>query len=435
MKYQDWRRMSKQKKKLVPELRFPEFENDGEWNIEPLGRKTKEIKDKAGDQKYKLMSITSGEGLVSQLEKFGREIAGNSYKNYLVIKKGDFAYNKSSTKLYAEGEIAMLETEKEGAVPNSIFTCFRFNSEEILPDFAKYPFLNNIHGFWLRKFITVGARANGALQVKTSDLFALPFPYPSPKEQQKIASCLSSLDELITTENDKLKVLKEHKTGLMQQLFPAEGEKVPKLRFPEFRDSGEWEELRLGNLLDFVMGNAFKSSDFVEDGLQLVRMGNLYQGDLQLNRTPVYLPKSFKNEFSRFLIKSEDLLMSMTGTMGKRDYGFVIQVPKNSPDLLLNQRVVKIIPKKNSIIEFVLQLLKSEVFLLELYSIPGGTKQANLSIKDLKEIKVSIPKHQEQQKIASCFLSLDEQISMQWEKIETLKEHKKGLMQRLFPTA
>lgn len=81
----------------MPELRFPEFEKKGEWNIEPLGNLSDEIFEKTQGRKYKLMSITSGIGLVSQIEKFGREIAGDSYKNYYVIHNGDFAYNKSST--------------------------------------------------------------------------------------------------------------------------------------------------------------------------------------------------------------------------------------------------------------------------------------------------------------------------------------------------
>src|SRR5690554_4438430 len=185
---------------LIPELRFPEFENEGEWDTSPLGNLSEEIVEKTNGRRYKLMSITSGAGLVSQIEKFGREIAGNSYKNYYVIQKGDFAYNKSSTKLFPEGEIAMFEDEQTGAVPNSIFTCFRFDINIVQPDFAKYPFVNNLHGNWLRKFIAVGARANGALQVNSKDLFAVPFPYPSLREQQKIAACLSSLDELIRSE-------------------------------------------------------------------------------------------------------------------------------------------------------------------------------------------------------------------------------------------
>jgi type I restriction enzyme S subunit len=192
------------KNKLIPELRFPDFLNAGEWQIEVLQNLSQVIVEKTKGRKYKLMSITSGVGLVSQLEKFGREIAGNSYKNYYVIRNGDFAYNKSSTKLYSEGEIALFQNDEIGAVPNSIFTCFRFDQRKVYPTFAKYPFVNNIHGNWLRNFISVGARANGALQVNNKDLFLLPFPFPNLQEQQKIASCLSSLNEVIAAHSQKL---------------------------------------------------------------------------------------------------------------------------------------------------------------------------------------------------------------------------------------
>ncbi len=137
----------------LPKLRFPEFRDAEAWEVKPLGSVAKLIKEKAGSKQYKLMSITSGAGLVSQMEKFGREIAGASYKNYYVIRKEDFAYNKSSTKLDPEGQIALLEKEEAGAVPNSIFTCFRVNEQIVSPQFLKYPFANNLHGHWLRDLI------------------------------------------------------------------------------------------------------------------------------------------------------------------------------------------------------------------------------------------------------------------------------------------
>ena len=116
--------------KLVPKLRFPEFQS--EWNSFLLGDVSKLITEKAGTKKYILLSVTAGVGLVSQLEKFGREIAGESYKNYYVIRKGDFAYNKSSVKIHPEGQIALLENEEFGAVPNSIFTCVLVNKVKIV---------------------------------------------------------------------------------------------------------------------------------------------------------------------------------------------------------------------------------------------------------------------------------------------------------------
>ncbi|MGN6646046.1 MAG: restriction endonuclease subunit S [Cytophaga sp.] len=255
----------------------------------------------------------------------------------------------------------------------------------------------------------------------------------SEPEQKKIAACLSSLDEVITSHSKKLELLKEHKRGLMQSLFPQEGEKVPKYRFKEFSNKGEWMTGKVGDLVNTVMGNAFKSEDFEEDGIQLVRMGNLYQGDLLLNRMPVFLPLKYKEEYYKFLIKPLDILMSMTGTLGKRDYGFVIQTPKDCPDLLLNQRVLKIIPQKNCIKGFILQLMKADFFLEKLYSLPGGTKQANLSVNQLSGITVLFPSVNEQQKIASCLSYVDGLITTEAEEIEQLKLHKKGLMQGLFP--
>ena len=194
--------MSKEvKNMLVPKLRFPEFQND-EWKETTLGAIAELIDERAGTNEYTLMSVTSGIGLVSQKEKFGREIAGNQYKNYYVIRKWDFAYNKSATKLYPEGYIAMLKDIDVAAVPNSIFTCFRIIDNKAIPSFLDFLFYGNLHGKWLRKFIEVGARAHG-VHVDADALFSMPIILPSPKEQQRIATCLSSLDDLITAENQK----------------------------------------------------------------------------------------------------------------------------------------------------------------------------------------------------------------------------------------
>ncbi len=85
-------------------------------------------------------------------------------------------------------------------------------------------------------------------------MLALPVPLPGGKttraEQQKISECLSTLDELIGAESQKLDALKAHKTGLMQQLFPCEGETLPRLRFPEFHSAPEWSAVKLGDLCD-----------------------------------------------------------------------------------------------------------------------------------------------------------------------------------------
>jgi type I restriction enzyme S subunit len=425
--------MSKESKNMiVPKLRFPEFRDNGEWKVNPLKDIAVELKEKVGNESYKLMSITSGVGLVSQIEKFGREIAGESVKNYLIINKGDFAYNKSSTKLYPEGEIAMLENEENGAVPNSIFTCFRFNPEYIIPCFVKYPFLNNIHGRWLRSFIAVGARANGALQVNSKDLFSLLISYPELPEQQKIASCLSSLNDLITAENQKLDALKAHKKGLMQQLFPAEGEKVPKLRFAEFRGSGEWEEKKLGDVIEIkgrIGYRGYTIEDIVDKGEGAISLSpsNFNDGSLVFEKSTYISWEKYEESPEIMLNEGYTVLVKTGSSFGKAAF-----VNKLYEKVTINPQIVVLKPFK--IHDFFLFLLVSNT------SIQNQIKKAvvggaipTLSQHSISKFKIFVPSIKEQQKIASCLSSLDEFITSQAEKIEALKEHKKGLMQGLFP--
>jgi type I restriction enzyme S subunit len=351
------------------------------------------------------MSITSGLGLVSQIEKFGKEIAGNSYDNYYVLRKGDFAYNKSSTKLYPEGEVAMLEKEENGAVPNSIFTCFSFDKNKIYPIFAKYPFINNIHGRWLKKFIAVGARANGALQVNSKDLFSIPFPYPSFNEQQKIASCLSSLDEVITAESQKLELLKEHKKGLLQNLFPQEGETVPKLRFKEFEESGEWEVKRLGEICEINNGKA-NAQDHIENG-----------------RYPLFDRSEVIKASNEFIFDTEAVIIPGEGMR------FIPKYYKGKFNL--HQRAYALNNFK-CFGNFIYYSILNKSTILSHKAVQSTVLSLRLPI--LQNLNIELPKSLlEQQKIASCLSSLDDLINAQRQKIELLKQHKKGLLQGLFP--
>ena len=192
-----------------------------------------------------------------------------------------------------------------------------------------------------------------------------------------------------------------------------------------------WTLGTLKDLADTIMGYAFRSEDFVPTGIPLLRMGNLYQNTLDLNRNPVYLPDSFKVDYKRFLVSPGDLVMSMTGTMGKRDYGFTVEIPSNTQCSLLNQRVLKIVPKNNASSGYILNLLRSELILSVLYSFPGGTKQANLSAKQLQEIPVLIPPELEQKKIAQILSTWDKAISVTEKLLANSQRQKKALMQQL----
>lgn len=234
----------------APRLRFKQFEGSGEWGLVKLKDISIPVTEKVGKRKLTPVSISAGVGFVPQAEKFGRDISGNQYELYTVVRDGEFVFNKGNSKTYPEGAIYLLEGWGEVAAPN-VFISFKLK-KGYKNDFFKYLFEKNAHGRELRPHITSGARSNGLLNISKETFFNINLPVTSEAEQTHIAACLSSLDAVIDAHTDKLDALRQHKRALMQQLFPQEGEKVPRLRFPEFEGTGEWEEKKLGDSIDRI---------------------------------------------------------------------------------------------------------------------------------------------------------------------------------------
>ncbi|EKV57322.1 restriction endonuclease subunit S [Brachyspira hampsonii] len=420
------------KNKLVPRLRFQEFKNSPSWDITNLGKISSVIEEKAGKNKYIPLSVTSGIGLISQTEKFGREIAGNSYKNYIVIRKYDFAYNKSATKQFPEGFISMLNNYDIAAVPNSIFICFRITDKQYYPNILNYLFYNNYHGYWLRKYIEVGGRAHGSLNFDTKHLWDIPIVLPSLEEQKKIADCLDSIDELIEAEKRKLEVLKKYKKALMQKLFPSEDSSIPELRFAEFKDSGEWENKKLSEIGKFIRGFSYKGEDTTNDTskLLIIRSNNIipmgitdYKNGLQ------YVQKPCKEE--QKLITGDITICMANGSrdlVGKASFYDGMY----SGDITVGA-FCGIFRSKLNITRYLFQtnLYKKK---LDIILSGGNGSIANLRGEDILNLSFYIPKNfQEQQKIADCLASIDSIIDSQVKRIDNLIKHKKALMQGLFP--
>lgn len=403
-------RMNK-KKEIVPKLRFPEFIGD-KLKITKLGKISSVVKEKAGENKYTLMSVTSGVGLIPQTEKFGREIAGDSYKNYIVIRKYDFAYNKSATKQFPEGYISMLGEYDIAAVPNSIFTCFRITGNESYPPFFDYLWRNNYHGHWLRKYIEVGARAHGALSVDIKHLWSMPLALPGFKEQQKIAECLSSIDELIDAESRKLKALAKYKKGLMQKLFPVEGKTLPEWRFPEFRGKNEWRIKPLGKIC----------TNYDSRRIPITKK------DRVRGKIP-YIGASGVIDYINDFIFDEDLLcVSEDGAnLVARTYPIAFSI---SGKTWVNNHahVLKFAHK------YIQNIVESYLNMINLQDFLTGMAQPKLNRAKLDIIPIPLPEEEEQEKISDFLSEIDTLIKEQSNKLEQLKAHKKGLMQGLFPS-
>lgn len=417
---------------LLPKLRFPEFQSAGNWTTKKLGALATISTEKVGTNICVPMSITSGVGLVSQEDKFGRVIAGDSYKNYLLLKPNDFAYNKSATKEYPEGFLTLYSGTKLAAVPNSIFTCFRINGDSPDTRFLNYQFSDNLHGRWLRQFIQVGARAHGSLSINDNDLMALPVPVPagptSVDEQQKIADCLCSVDELIAAQARKVDLLKTHKKGLMQQLFPDDGETVPKLRFPEFKNSEKWSEMRLGDIGRVIRGASPRPKgdpryyggpiprlmvqDVTRDGKWVIpRIDSLTIEGAKLSRP----------------CKAGTLTIVCSGTVGVVSFLAV--------DACIHDGFLALIEIDEARVtkDFLYHSLSTLRLQFEDGATHGGVF-TNLTTSGIQQFTIKCPTPSEQQRIATCLSSIDDLITSENQKLESLNSHKEGLMRQLFPS-
>ena len=421
---------------LVPKLRFPEFREAGAWTTETLGAVATISTEKVGDNTCIPMSITSGVGLVSQMDKFGRVIAGSSYKNYLLLKKNDFAYNKSATKEFPEGFIALYSGNELAAVPNSIFTCFRIKGNSPAPQYLNYLLLGNLHGRWLRNFIEVGARAHGSLSIDEEDLLALPVPLPSGKtsisEQQKIAECLSSVDELMAAQERKVDALKTHKKGLMQQLFPCEGETQPRLRFPEFQNAEEWETKRVDERGNVLAGKALAVN--APGPLRpYLRTKNVFDGAIDLSDV-LTMPMT-DAEFSRFEVLDGDILLNEGQSLGLVGRASIYRGEFGQRCAMQNA-LLRFRAFPSTCPEFAAQAFRQCQKDGTFASISTQTTSvAHLGSSRFSALALTWPPSlDEQRRIADCLTSLDDLIAAQTQKLEALKTHKKGLMLQLFPS-
>jgi type I restriction enzyme, S subunit len=254
------------------------------------------------------------------------------------------------------------------------------------------------------------AQGISVVHLYASQLQNLIIHYPlSIVHSTKIATCLSSLDEVIAAHSQKLELLKDHKKGLMQNLFPQEGEKVPKFRFKEFEKDGEWVEKKLGEVCKMQAGKFISASEIKD----------------QTNNDffPCYGGNGLRGYTNSFTHSGTYSLIGRQGAL----CGNVTLVQGY---FHATEHAVVVTPETNIDTIWLYYVLE----LLNLNQYATGQAQPGLSVSNLEQVELYLPKKtQEQQKIASCLSSLDALITAQVEKIEQLQLHKKGLMQGLFP--
>ncbi|HBL7238345.1 TPA: restriction endonuclease subunit S [Serratia liquefaciens] len=416
---------------------YPEYKESGvewlgevpnHWKTVSISRLFSRIK-RTGYTEKELLSVYRDYGVIP---KSSRDDNNNKPSEdlspYQLVEPNDLVMNKMKA---WQGSIAI--SEYEGIVSPAYFV-YKPNSalfELAHPRYVHYLLRNPI-------YVTQYLSRSKGIRVNQWDLDPDEFRniellLPDKTEQEKIYSFLdhetAKIDNLIEKQHQLIELLKEKRQAVISHA-------VTKGLNPDvpMKDSGiewlgevpaHWKVSKLKYFASIQGGFAFSSDSFTHEGVQILRIGNLYQNNLELERQPIFLDVNEFDRFRDFAICKDDILMSLTGTLGKRDYGFAIKVERDDV-FLLNQRVAKITPDETRLSrDFLLYILWSDSYLNQLYSLPSGTKQANLSNSNVTDILVACPAEISEQK------SIIEMVTKQMEVFDSLMDNSLSLMESL----
>ncbi|HCN05337.1 MAG TPA: restriction endonuclease subunit S [Bacteroidetes bacterium] len=418
---------------LVPKLRFPEFRNGPDWRVKKLNELLFETKTRNRSLELgpaDVLSVSGEHGCVNQIEYMGRSYAGVTVKDYHVVEHGDLVYTKSPLKKNPFGIIK--ENKGKRGIVSTLYAVYRpflDCSATYLDHFFSRDY--NLNAY-LQPIVKKGAKND--MKVNNADVLKGNICVPALPEQQKIASCLSSLDNLISSQARKVELLKKYKKGLLQQLFPREGETEPRLRFPEFRGTGAWENLALGERADILTGFPFDGVDISQDknGVRLLRGINIAEGRIRHNADIDRYYTGSTIGLEKFRLRTNDLVIGMDGSKVGKNSALISESESES---LLVQRVARLRAKPNALIRFIFHRIHAPTFHAYVDRVNTSSGIPHISAKQIQEYRISFPAEAEQKRIADLLGFIDDGVAAHERKLETLKTHKKGLMQGLFPVA
>ena len=403
--------MSKARNHLwTPRLRFPEFRDAGDWDTKPLREVAnvfqgygfpEHLQGKAEGQ-YPFYKVSDISNASESGSRFIEQAANYVDRNEIdllkakTIPKGTTIFAKIGEAIRSNRRV---KTTSECIIDNNTAGVKAINAASV-DDFV----------FYLMSRISLIDYAGGAVPSvnrTTIENIVTSVP-PVVKEQRKIASCLSSLDQLVFAQSQKLDALKDYKKGLMQQLFPKEGGAFPRLRFPEFQEAGKWVGQNLRDILTLNYGMS------------------LHVEDREQGEIPVYGSNGIVGTHSKAAVHQPGIIIGRKGSAGLVHMSRKPFFPIDTTFYLTADDAPEVD------LHFLYHLLR-HVDLKRITddgNVPGlNRKIAYMESAHIPELRI------EQEKIAACLSSLDELISAQSLRLDTLRIHKKGLLQQLFPAS
>lgn len=386
---------------IVPQLRFSEFRNAQAWTQEAGDSLFLQINDRNPESGLPVLAITQEHGAIPRhMIDYHVSVTEKSIESYKVVRVGDFIISLRSF----QGGI---EYSSYYGICSPAYVILRRRGEGSDEYFRQY--------LKTDRFIRILTKNLEGLRdgkmISYAQFSELMLPVPKPAEQRKIAECLSSVDELIAAQARKVAVLKNHKKGLMQQLFPREGATQPRLRFPEFHNAPAWEVKPLGRVAENLDN----------------RRVPITSSDRKAGDIPYYGASGIVDYVEGFIFDEDLLCVSEDGAnLVARTYPIAFAI---SGKTWVNNHA-HVLKFENActqkFVEVYLNSIKLDDFIT-------GMAQPKLNKAMLDRIPISHPHVPEQKVVADCLSSLDDLITAESQRLKLLQTHKIGLMQQLFP--
>ena len=414
----------KQVKKNIPRLRFPGFIDDweqhkvtelGEIYIGLVTTMTSHYTDQGAllirNSDIKDGRFEFGDNPIYLDDEFAKQNASRKHKvgDVITVHTGDIGTSS-------------VITEKEAGSIGFATIVTRPNKDKITSDYLCAYLNTDTHKNFAMNISTGDGRNNYNLK----DYYECVVPVPSIDEQKKISSFIDGLNNLIILHQRKLDQIKEYRNGMLQKMFPKEGETVPEVRFAGYTD--DWEQRKLGESLSFLKdGTHGTHADSIEGPL-LLSAKNIKGGNIIWDDSDRRISQEEYNKIhSNFSLKAGDVLLTIVGSIGET------AILRDSTGLTFQRSVAFLRPCDKVLSEFLHTAIQTPAFQKELESRKSTSAQPGIYLGDLAEMPFSFPTQiEEQGQIGGFFEMLDETITLHQRKIEAMKEYKKGLLQQMF---
>ena len=401
----------------TPALRFAGF--TGPWQQRKLGEIADEVVRTDVRSTAPIMMITAQNGFIKQSERYGFNNSGESLKKYILLFRGELAYNHGASKLRPYGSCFALITQEKARVP-FVYHCFSIDAND--PEFIAI-MLNGIQvEGQLRQIVSSGARMDGLLNISYQEYAAVSLLLPKTEEQFKISTFFRNLDHLITSHQRKIDQLVNIKKSCLEKMFPQDGSDVPEVRFAGF--TGAWQRRKLGEVAKIVGGGtpSTSNSDYWNgciDWYSPTEIGDKVYADGSIK---TITQSGYEKCSAKILPANRTVLftsragigdMAILRCSGATNQGFQSLVLRDGFDTYF------VYSSGYKIKEYALTNASGSTFL-------------EISGKQLGNMDYLVPSIREQTQIGTFFRNLDNLITLNRRKLDKLRNLKKACLENMF---